>query len=64
MVSYGLFRHLKSRNITIVTFFINSEDEMDEAMSYAPYLDGVMTDVPTKVNEYISRIDGGKMKYT
>lgn len=51
----GLIRHLQARNIKVIYWVLNSEEEFQQA--YDAGADGIMTDAPTKLMEYVRRRD-------
>ena len=49
----GLFRHLKKRGNATIIWTVNEKEDLEELRAqFAPYLDGVMTDMPTTLAEY------------
>ena len=53
--SKGLFRHLKKRGNATMIWVVNDKEDFDEIVQqFEPYLDGVMTDMPTNLSEYAS----------
>lgn len=50
--SKNLYRHLRNRGVIVVVWVLNEESEFIEALEYAPEIDGIMTDCPTKLKEF------------
>ena len=50
-----LFWHLRRRGIRVVVFVLNREEEFREAVGWG--VDGIMTDYPTKLKEFLKRGD-------
>ena len=50
--SKSLYRHLRARGVMVIVWVLNDYSEFEEALEYAPELDGVMTDNPTKLREF------------
>ena len=53
--SKNLYRHLRKRGVIVVVWVLNEESEFEEALDYAPEIDGIMTDCPTKLKEFAQR---------
>ena len=57
--SKGLFRHLKRRGNATVIWTVNEKEDIEELREqFSPYLDGVMTDIPTTLQEYARDYSG------
>jgi glycerophosphoryl diester phosphodiesterase len=52
--SKNLYRHLRKRGVVVIVWVLNESDEWREALTYAPEIDGMMTDCPTKLLEFIN----------
>ena len=50
-----LYRHLRRRGVTVIVWVLNEEDEFEEAMLFAPEIDGMMTDCPTKLKRFVKQ---------
>eukprot|EP00116_Pleurobrachia_bachei_P012403 sb/3472665/ len=50
-----LFWHLRRRGIKVVVFVLNREEEFLEAVGWG--VDGIMTDYPTRLKEFLERSD-------
>ena len=48
-----LYKHLRNRGCIVVVWVLNEEEEFEEALLFGEDIDGVMTDCPTKLKEYI-----------
>ena len=48
-----LYRHLRRRGCVVIVWVLNEEEEFREALSYAPEIDGMMTDRPSKLREFV-----------
>lgn len=55
MNSKCLYAHLRSRGVLVVVWVLNEEEEFEESLSFAPEIDGVMTDCPTKLKNFIKK---------
>eukprot|EP00347_Sterkiella_histriomuscorum_P004184 403361426 len=53
--SKNLYRHLRKRGVIVVVWVLNEESEFQEALDYAPEIDGVMTDSPQKLREFVEK---------
>lgn len=53
--SPSLIRHLQARNIRVIFWVLNTDEEFEEAFNYG--VDGVMTDAPTTLMEYVRKRD-------
>jgi len=51
--SKNLYRHLRKREVIVIVWVLNHESEWEEALTYAPEIDGMMTDCPTKLKAFI-----------
>ena len=51
--SKHLYRHLRRRGVTVIVWVLNEEDEFEEALLFAPEIDGMMTDCPTRLREFV-----------
>jgi hypothetical protein len=49
-----MYRHLRKRGVLVVVWVLNSEEEFQEALSYGEDLDGIMTDRPSKLREFVN----------
>ena len=47
-----LYAHLRKRGAIVVIWVMNETSEFKEILNYAPEIDGVMTDCPTKLKEF------------
>jgi hypothetical protein len=45
---------LRKRGVVVIVWVLNESDEWREALTYAPEIDGMMTDCPTKLLEFIN----------
>ena len=56
--SRGLFRHLHRRGNSTIIFVANeAQDFNDLQQQFGPYLDGIMTDKPSNLAEYVSEFE-------
>ena len=55
MNAAGMYKHLRARNVHVVLWVLNSEEEFDEALEMG--VDWVMTDFPTLLREYIEKVE-------
>ena len=54
--STALFRHLRARGNWVVMWVVNSQEEMQECHEqFGDELDGILTDCPTELTEFIRR---------
>lgn len=53
MNSKYLYRHLRARGVMVCVWVLNEDDEFEEALSFCPEIDGMMTDCPTRLKEFI-----------
>lgn len=51
--SKNLYRHLRKRGATVIVWVLNQDSEWEEALTFAPEIDGMMTDCPTKLKAFI-----------
>lgn len=55
--SKALFRHLKARGVPVILWVLNEEEEYQEALEmYGDTVDGIMTDSPTRLIEFMKRV--------
>ncbi len=55
--SKALFRHLKARGVPVILWVLNEEEEYQEALEmYGDTVDGIMTDSPTRLIEFMRRV--------
>ena len=55
--SKGLFRHMKARGVPVILWVLNEEEEYQEALEmYGDTVDGIMTDRPTRLIEFMRRV--------
>ena len=55
--SKALFRHLKARGVPVILWVLNEEEEYQEALEmYGDTVDGIMTDRPTRLIEFMKRV--------
>ena len=55
----ALFRHFQRRGIQVYLFIINEESDFDHCFDTLG-VDGVMTDYPTKLEDYLKRRTNAK----
>lgn len=55
--SRNLYRHLRARGIPIIVWVLNEEEEFQEALDcYGSDIDGMMTDRPTLLKEFMAKV--------
>ena len=55
--SKSLFRHMKARGVPVILWVLNEEEEYQEALEmYGDTVDGIMTDRPTRLIEFMTRV--------
>ena len=47
-----MYRHLRRKGVPVILFVLNEEEEFEEALSYCPEVDGMMTDAPSKLKQF------------
>ena len=58
--SKNLYRHLRARGVIVVVWVLNEVSEFEEALDYAPEIDGMMTDYPTRLVEFVEKYNNDK----
>lgn len=54
--SRSLYRHLRARGVPVIVWVLNEEEEFQEALDcYGADIDGMMTDCPSKLLEFVNR---------
>lgn len=53
MNSKYLYRHLRKRGVLVVVWVLNEDEEFEEALSFGDDIDGMMTDCPSKLRNFI-----------
>ena len=55
--SRALFGHMKARGVPVILWVLNEDEEYLEALEmYGDTVDGIMTDRPTRLIEFVKRM--------